>query len=69
VTDRKNLEGYQDYLIRTRDTVRQMVREMSKEKRKPDEIKSQIKSVLQTKFNWGGLEMNVGLDGVINEVR
>jgi cyclase len=61
LTDRKNMEGYKDYLSRTQD----MVREMNRQKRSHDDIKS----MLQSEFNWGGLEMRVGLDGVINEMQ
>jgi cyclase len=60
LTDRKNMEGYKDYLTRTQD----MVREMNKQKKTRDEI-----SVLKSDFDWGGLEMQVGLDGVITEMR
>jgi cyclase len=61
LTDRKNMEGYRDYLARTQD----MVREMNKQERSRDEIKA----VLESEFNWGGLEMRVGLDGVITEMQ
>jgi cyclase len=61
LTDRKNMEGYEQYLARTQ----QMVHQMNKQKRSRDEIKAMLKS----EFNWGGLEMNVGLDGVINEMQ
>jgi cyclase len=61
LTDRKNMEGYKDYLTRTQD----MVREMNKQKKTRDEISA----VLKSEFDWGGLEMQVGLDGVITEMR
>jgi glyoxylase-like metal-dependent hydrolase (beta-lactamase superfamily II) len=61
LTDRKNMEGYEDYLTRTQD----MVREMNKQKRSQDDIKA----MLQSEFNWGGLEMRVGLQGVITEMQ
>ena len=61
LTDRKNMEGYKDYLTRTQD----MVREMNKQKRSQDDIKA----MLQSEFNWGGLEMRVGLQGVITEMQ
>ena len=61
LTDRKNMEGYKDYLTRTQE----MVREMNKQKRSKDDIQSMLKS----EFNWGGLEMRVGLDGVITEMQ
>ena len=61
LTDRKNMEGYRAYLARTQE----MLRQMNKQKRSRDDIKS----MLQSQFNWGGLEMQVGLDGAINEMR
>jgi glyoxylase-like metal-dependent hydrolase (beta-lactamase superfamily II) len=61
LTDRKNMEGYKDYLTRTQE----MVREMNKRKKTRDEISA----VLKSQFDWGGLEMQVGLDGVITEMR
>jgi hypothetical protein len=61
LTDRKNMEGYREYLANTQEVVRQM----NKQKKSHDEIKS----VLETQFNWGGLEMRVGLDGVITEMQ
>ena len=61
LTDRKNMEGYKDYLTRTQD----MVRELNKQKKTRDEISA----VLKSEFDWGGLEMQVGLDGVITEMR
>ena len=42
-----------------------MVREMNKQKKTRDEISA----VLKSDFDWGGLEMQVGLDGVITEMR
>ena len=61
LTDRKNVEGYKAYLTSTQD----MVREMNKQKKSRDDISAMLK----TEFNWGGLEMNIGLDGVITEMR
>lgn len=60
-TDRQNVEGYIDYLQRTAD----MVREMNGQEKSRDEIQS----MLASEFNWGRLEMIVGLDGVIAEMR
>jgi len=61
LTDRDNVQGYKAYLTGTQE----MVRAMNKQKRSRDEIKA----MLQSQFNWGGLEMAVGLDGVINEMQ
>lgn len=61
LTDRKNMEGYKDYLTRTQE----MVRAMNKQKKTRDEIQA----VLKSEFDWGGLEMRVGLDGVITEMQ
>ncbi len=61
VTDRANIEGYIDYLTRTGEMVRQM-----NAQRRPRE---EIQAALQSEFNWGGLEMSVGLDGIIAEMR
>jgi len=61
LTDRKNMQGYRDYLARTQE----MVREMNRQKRSREEIQA----VLESEFNWGRLEMAVGLDGVINEMQ
>jgi glyoxylase-like metal-dependent hydrolase (beta-lactamase superfamily II) len=61
LTDRANMDGYRQYLASTQE----MVRAMNKQKRSHDDIKM----MLQSQFNWGGLEMNVGLDGVINEMQ
>jgi cyclase len=60
-TDRKNVEGYVEYLTRTQE----MVREMNRQKRSREDIQA----MLESEFNWGGLEMRVGLDGVINEMQ
>jgi hypothetical protein len=38
---------------------------MNKQKKTRDEISA----VLKSQFDWGGLEMQVGLDGVITEMR
>ena len=48
-----------------RDRTQEMVREMNKQKKTRDEISA----VLKSQFDWGGLEMQVGLDGVITEMR
>jgi cyclase len=61
VTDRSNVEGYVAYLTRTQ----QMVREMNRQKRSREDIQA----MLESEFDWGGLEMRVGLDGVINEMQ
>jgi cyclase len=61
LTDRANMDGYRAYLTSTQE----MVRAMNKQKRSADDIKM----MLQTQFNWGGLEMNVGLNGVVNEMQ
>lgn len=61
LTDRKTMEGYREYLANTQEVVRQM----NKQKKSRDEIKS----ALESQFNWGGLEMRVGLDGVITEMQ
>lgn len=61
VTDRANVAGYIEYLTGTQD----MVREMNKQKRSREDIQA----MLQSEFNWGGLEMLVGLDGVITEMQ
>ena len=55
------MEGYIEYLTRTQD----MVREMNAQERSREEIQA----VLESEFNWGGLEMAIGLDGVIAEMR
>jgi len=61
VTDRANVAGYMDYLSRTQN----MVREMNAQDRSRDEIQA----MLESEFDWGGLEMRVGLDGVILEMQ
>jgi cyclase len=60
-TDRERLMGYQAYLTRTQD----LVREMNRQKRSQDDIRA----MLQSELDWGGLEMAVGLQGVINEMQ
>ncbi len=60
-TDRANIEGYIEYLKRTQE----MVREMNAQRRSRDEIQA----MLESEFNWGGLEVAIGLDGVISEIR
>lgn len=61
VTDRENVEGYVDYLRR----MGEMVREMNSQ----DRSREEIQSMLESEFNWGGLEMAVGLNGVIAEMQ
>jgi glyoxylase-like metal-dependent hydrolase (beta-lactamase superfamily II) len=61
VTDRANVEGYVEYLTRTQD----MVREMNAQQRSREDVQA----MLQSEFNWGNLELQVGLDGVITEMR
>ncbi|MGD8339698.1 MAG: MBL fold metallo-hydrolase [Gammaproteobacteria bacterium] len=61
VTDRANVEGYIGYLTATQDMVREMnARQATRE---------EIQTMLQSEFDWGGLEMSIGLDGVIAEMR
>lgn len=60
VTDRATMEGYQDYLVR----IQQLVREMTGQGRPREDIQA----ALQSEFNWGGLSMSTGLDGVILEM-
>jgi len=60
-TDRANMEGYVAYLTQTQE----MVREMNRQKRSREDIQA----VLESEFNWGRLEMLVGLDGVITEMQ
>lgn len=61
VTDPANIEGYIDYLTRTQDMVREMNgRNASRE---------DIQAMLASEFDWGNLEMQIGLDGVISEMR
>lgn len=61
VTDRADVEGYVEYLTATQD----MVREMNAAERSREDIQA----MLESEFDWGGLEMRVGLDGVITEMR
>ncbi len=61
MTDRANLEGYIEYLKNTQS----MVRQMNAQQRSREDIQK----MLESEFNWGGLEMRVGLDGVIAEMR
>lgn len=61
LTDRANMQGYIEELARTQD----MVREMNRQRRPREEIQA----VLESEFNWGGLAMRVGLDGVITEMQ
>lgn len=60
-TDRENLEGYVAYLTRTQE----MVREMNRQQRSREDIQA----MLESEFDWGGLEMRVGLGGVITEMQ
>jgi glyoxylase-like metal-dependent hydrolase (beta-lactamase superfamily II) len=60
-TDRRNVEGYVDYLTRTQS----MVREMNGQRKTREEIQA----MLESEFDWGRLEMAIGLDGVIAEMR
>ena len=61
VTDRANIEGYRDHLLR----MQEMVREMNAQQRPREDIQA----MLQNEFNWGNLSMGVGLDGVIIEMQ
>ncbi len=61
VTDRANLEGYLAETLRLQD----MVREMNRQQRPREEIEA----VLRSEFNWSGLSMQFGLDGIIAEMR
>jgi glyoxylase-like metal-dependent hydrolase (beta-lactamase superfamily II) len=61
VTDRSNVEGYVGYLTRTQE----MVREMNRQQRSREDIQA----MLESEFDWGGLEMRVGLGGVITEMQ
>jgi glyoxylase-like metal-dependent hydrolase (beta-lactamase superfamily II) len=60
-TDRQNVEGYVEYLQRTGD----MVRELNTQRRPREDIQA----MLESEFDWGRLELLVGLDGVIAEMR
>jgi glyoxylase-like metal-dependent hydrolase (beta-lactamase superfamily II) len=60
-TDRQNIEGYIEYLTRTQN----MVRDMNTQRRPREDVQA----MLESEFNWGRLEMAVGLDGVIAEMR
>jgi cyclase len=60
-TDRANIEGYIEYLRNTAE----IVREMNAQGRSREDIQT----VLQSEFNWGGLEMQIGLAGVIEELQ
>jgi len=60
-TDRQNVEGYIGYLTRTQE----MVREMNRQERSREDIQA----MLESEFDWGGLEMRVGLGGVITEMQ
>jgi cyclase len=60
VTDRANVVGYRDYLAKTQDMVREMVSQ--------GRSREDIQAMLSSEFNWGNLELQVGLDGVIVEL-
>lgn len=61
VTDRAMMEGYRDYLIRVRDTVT----EMNSQQRTREEISE----VMENEFGWSGLSVNVGVNGMMAELR
>jgi glyoxylase-like metal-dependent hydrolase (beta-lactamase superfamily II) len=61
VTDRAQIEGYRDYLIRLQDMVRAMNQAQSS--------REDIQAMIETEFGWGGLSMGLGLDGIITEMR
>jgi glyoxylase-like metal-dependent hydrolase (beta-lactamase superfamily II) len=61
VTEPANIVGYIDYLRRTQDMVLQMNAQRAS--------REDIQAVLQSEFNWGNLEMQVGLNGVIAEMQ
>lgn len=61
VTDRAKMEGYRDYLIRVRDTVT----EMNSQQRTREEISE----VMENEFGWSGLSVNVGVNGMMSELR
>lgn len=61
VTDRATMEGYRDYLMRIRDTVQQMNRQ--------ERSRDEIVEVMETEFGWSGLSVNVGVDGMMAELR
>jgi glyoxylase-like metal-dependent hydrolase (beta-lactamase superfamily II) len=61
VTEPANILGYIDYLRRTQDMVLQMNAQRAS--------REDIQAVLQSEFNWGNLEMQVGLNGVIAEMQ
>ena len=60
-TDRQNVEGYIEYLKRTQS----LVREMNGQRKTREEIQA----MLESELDWGRLEMAIGLDGVIAEMR
>ena len=61
ITDRSNIEGYRDYLIRLGEMVREM--------KQADRSREDIQAMLESEFGWGGLSMGVGLDGVMTEMQ
>jgi cyclase len=61
VTDRAMLKGYRDYLIRIRDTVTEMNRQ--------HRTREEISEVMEKEFGWSGLSVNVGVDGMMSELR
>jgi glyoxylase-like metal-dependent hydrolase (beta-lactamase superfamily II) len=60
-TDRAHLETYRLQLVRMQD----MVREMNRARKSREEIQK----MLETEFGWSGFVTNLGLDGVIGEMR
>ena len=61
VTDRAMMEGYRDYLIRIRDTVTEMNRQQR--------TREEISEVMTNEFGWSGLSVNVGVSGMMSELR
>jgi cyclase len=61
VTDRANVEGYVDYLTATQNVIREM--------NAADATRDEIQAVLEAEFDWGGLEMSIGLDAAIGEMQ
>jgi cyclase len=61
VTDRDEIEGYRDYLLRLGRTVREM--------NAADRSREDIQSVIESEFGWGRLSMSLGLDGIIVEMQ
>jgi glyoxylase-like metal-dependent hydrolase (beta-lactamase superfamily II) len=61
VTDRAMMEGYRDYLVRIRDTVQEMNRQQR--------TREEIVEVMENEFGWSGLSVNVGVNGMMSELR